>query len=465
MSSKEDEPPKSLPGPWGFPFVGSAFHLGLHKDKTLFEWTELYGPVYALNLGTRPAVALHGYSAIHEALVDKASACSGRICAPVFDAMINKQGLFFVDHGEHWKKWREIAHSGLANSWETTQAGILTESERLKNYLSGADGKPINIEETLQITMANAVFQACLSRRFDLDDTEAANFLVELYATNRDPKFGKILFLTFLRFLPSYKSYLIEGDTRRKKVRKVLRGYIEDRLEDDAQSRDLVSLFFKAGPTPSLENKTLVAALIQDMLFAGSITTSSQLLWVILFVLKNPACMHKMQNELDAVLGDCENPTKSAINEKYDELHYTRAVVQEAMRLRCIAPTSMFHKATEDTTIAGYFVAKDTIIMPNLYSVHHDPITWAPDPESFRPERHLDTDGSFVNSDHVIPFSVGWRRCVGEKIARTEIFAHLVTIFKHFEVALHPDDVGVDVEGVPGPILRPTSYRTQFTSR
>uniref|UniRef100_H2ZR71 Uncharacterized protein n=1 Tax=Ciona savignyi TaxID=51511 RepID=H2ZR71_CIOSA len=379
--------------------------------------------------------------------------------------MVNKQGLFFVDYDDFWTKWRDIAHSGLANSWETAKKGILTETECLRDYFTATKGKPTNIEETLQITMANSVMQACFSRRFELDDVDMADLLVDIYSTNRDPKFGKLLFLTFLRFLPSYKSFLIDGQSRRDKLRKILIGYVEDRLEDDNQSMDLVSLFFKGPTTPSLANKTLLVALIQDMLFAGSITTSSEFLWVIIFVLKNPNCMHKLQAELDTVLEGCEFPTKSALEEKYEELNYTRAVVQEVIRLRPIAPTTMFHKATEDTTIQGFFVAKDTVIMPNIYSVHHDPVTWAPDPDDFRPERHLDDDGLFVNSDHVIPFSVGWRRCVGEKIARTEIFAHLVTTFKHFEVDLHPDDVGIDLAGIPGPIIRPARFRVQFSAR
>ena len=67
---------------------------------------------------------------------------------------------------------------------------------------------------------------------------------------------------------------------------------------------------------------------------------------------------------------------------------------------------------------------KDSIVVPNLWEVHHDPDTWT-DPNVFRPERFLNSDTEFVNTDQVIPFSVGARRCPGETLAKAEIFTLL----------------------------------------
>ena len=44
--------------------------------------------------------------------------------------------------------------------------------------------------------------------------------------------------------------------------------------------------------------------------------------------------------------------------------------------------------------------------MPNLYTVHMDPVTW-PEPEVFNPSRHLTEDGKFFKRDEFIPFSIG----------------------------------------------------------
>ncbi|GBM39901.1 hypothetical protein AVEN_250222-1 [Araneus ventricosus] len=60
-----------------------------------------------------------------------------------------------------------------------------------------------------------------------------------------------------------------------------------------------------------------------------------------------------------------------------------------------------------DTHVAGYDIPAGTLVMANFWAVHHDPRHWK-DPESFKPERFLTSDGkSVVKSPHYMPFSIG----------------------------------------------------------
>jgi hypothetical protein len=43
-----------------------------------FQFSKVYGPVFTLYLGMKPAVVLHGYEAVKEALVDNGEEFSGR---------------------------------------------------------------------------------------------------------------------------------------------------------------------------------------------------------------------------------------------------------------------------------------------------------------------------------------------------------------------------------------------------
>ena len=70
--------------------------------------------------------------------------------------------------------------------------------------------------------------------------------------------------------------------------------------------------------------------------------------------------------------------------------------------------------------------------------MHFDPDLFE-SPEEFMPERFLDKEGKFVKSPHVIPFSIGPRHCVGEQLAKMEIFIFLTGIVQKLKVLPDPN--------------------------
>jgi len=52
--------------------------------------------------------------------------------------------------------------------------------------------------------------------------------------------------------------------------------------------------------------------------------------------------------------------------------------------------------------------------MVNLWSVHMNQDHWG-DPEAFRPERFLDDQGKLLKNEHLIPFGIGKRSCLGKQ--------------------------------------------------
>ncbi len=86
---------------------------------------------------------------------------------------------------------------------------------------------------------------------------------------------------------------------------------------------------------------------------------------------------------------------------------YTNAVMEEAFRMSSIVPNGVQHSAIVGKEFRGHFIKKDTWIYPNLWHLHHNTKTWG-DPENFRPERFLSSDGkTFKKSENVMPFQIG----------------------------------------------------------
>ena len=75
--------------------------------------------------------------------------------------------------------------------------------------------------------------------------------------------------------------------------------------------------------------------------------------------------------------------------------------------------------------LGDYTLPNDTVIIPDIYSIHMDPDLWE-NPEEFRPERFIDVEGKIQRPAHFIPFSIG-EKCYSVKLIliRLQIIAFL----------------------------------------
>jgi len=145
---------------------------------------------------------------------------------------------------------------------------------------------------------------------------------------------------------------------------------------------------------------------------------------------------------------------------------YTAAITLEILRISSLVPFGTVHRTLEDVTFHSYQIPKDTIIMANLYQVHHDKEIWG-DPETFRPERFLTKDGSQIDVNHpkILPFSIGKRQCLGEVLGRNNIFLFLTSLFQRFDIL--SDSVSNNVIGTPqaGIFRNPPPFKVVFRDR
>ncbi|MED6253298.1 hypothetical protein ATANTOWER_026141 [Ataeniobius toweri] len=103
------------------------------------------------------------------------------------------------------------------------------------------------------------------------------------------------------------------------------------------------------------------------------------------------------------------------------------------------------------------FSLQGTVIIQNLISVLSEEGQWK-FPHEFNPENFLNEHGEFVKSEAFIPFSAGHRMCLGEGLARMELFLIMVTLLRKFNF-IWPEDAGEpDFTPVYGATLTPKSY-------
>ncbi|KAK6965386.1 cytochrome P450 2U1-like isoform X2 [Biomphalaria glabrata] len=160
-------------------------------------------------------------------------------------------------------------------------------------------------------------------------------------------------------------------------------------------------------------------------------------MWCLLYMLYYPEVQQKIYKEIVEQIGTERPPN---ITDK-SNLKYLTAVIMEVQRKASIVPLSLPHLCNKDTTLAGYNIPKGTIVMPNLDAIHSSKEIWG-DPENFRPERFLDAKGNIIKKEELMPFSIGRRICLGESLAKMELFLYLSTLFQKFEfLSASPDKV------------------------
>ena len=114
-------------------------------------------------------------------------------------------------------------------------------------------------------------------------------------------------------------------------------------------------------------------------------------------------------------------------------MHYSNAVILESMRMSCIAILALPHFALADVTVGPYVIPKGTTVLPSLMNVLLDP-RYFPDPHRFNPDRFLNANGEFQHDEHVIPFSVGKRYCLGQSLAEKEFFLFFTGLMQQFDI-------------------------------
>jgi len=195
---------------------------------------------------------------------------------------------------------------------------------------------------------------------------------------------------------------------------------------------------------------------------AGVETTLSTIRWFFLYLFYYPKYQQKLYKEIESKIG-LKRPTT---HKDIDSLPLVQAAILETLRLATVAPLSIPHKTTTDTSLAGKNIPKNTMVILNLYSIHHNEDDWE-NPNEFKPERWLNVDGSLKPEKEFsfVPFSTGTRSCIGEKMARMELFLIVTRVLAKFEVLPDPDEPLPSLSGRYSITFEPEEFKAVFKIR
>eukprot|EP00073_Rattus_norvegicus_P035000 XP_008759722.1 PREDICTED: cytochrome P450 2U1 isoform X3 [Rattus norvegicus] len=425
------------PGPKPRPLVGNFGYLLLPRFLRLHFWlgsgsqtdtvgrhvylarlARVYGNIFSFFIGHRLVVVLSDFQSVREALVQQAEVFSDRPRMPLISILTKEKGIVFAHYGPIWKQQRRFSHSTLRHfglGKLSLEPRIIEEFAYVKAEMQKHGEAPFSPFPVISNAVSNIICSLCFGQRFDYTNKEFKKVLdfmsrgleiclhSQLFLINLCPWFY------YLPFGPFKELRQIERD-----ITCFLKNIIKEHQEslDANNPQDFIDMYLlhtqeeKDKCKGTNFDEDYLFYIIGDLFIAGTDTTTNSLLWCLLYMSLNPGVQ----------------------------------------------------------ILQGYSIPKGTVVLPNLWSIHRDPVIWEK-PDDFCPHRFLDDQGQLLKRETFIPFGIGKRVCMGEQLAKMELFLMFVSLMQSFTFALPEGSEKPIMTGRFGLTLAPHPFNVTVSKR
>ncbi|KAI3924519.1 hypothetical protein MKW92_032091 [Papaver armeniacum] len=421
-------------GPKTLPILGNLHQLGGEAFHVcLANLAKVYGGVFTIWVGSwRPFIVISDVDKAWEVLVNKSSDYSARDMPDITKIIsANWKNISHGDSGPFWHNLRKglqgvaLTPFNVASQYHLQERDMQNLIKSMKEKASQKNGilKPLDYvkEETVRLLSRLIFGQEFVDEDFVVGMHQALDELVSIsgYASLADA-------FKFCENLPSHKKTIRAVHAIKIRFDNLIRPHIVSNPPTNTYLHFLLSQDF---------SEDVIISAILEVYDLGVDSTASTTVWALTFLVREQKIQEKLYREINNVTGG-KRPVKV---EDLNKLPYLQAVMKETMRMKPIAPMAIPHKASKDTSLMGKNVNKGTVVMVNLYAIHHNPAVF-PEPYKFMPERFLkdaNGDGSLGDikkmESSLLAFSAGMRICAGMELGKLQLAFGLASLVNEFK--------------------------------
>ena len=427
--------------------------MAVDAPRFLQRTAARHGHVVQLKLGRGPVVLLTDPDATRAVLVDERAfpkgmgrgVAGGEPGDTPLRAVLGN-GLL-TSRGEHHRRQRRLIQPAFHHRRIASYADVMV-AEAAEMTAAWSDGATVDLHGAF----AAATLRVLTRTVFDVEVTgdDAAMIRNAVNATMRGPG-ANVILVSFARRLGGYA--LAARREALADIDSMINRLVAERRASADDRQDVLSWLLAARDDDTGGGMTEqdIRDEVLTLLLAGHETSTNALSWAYHLLAEHPDVARALHAELDAVLTDGRRPTADDV----PKLNYTRAVVDESMRLYPPAWMMVRH-ARDRARLAGHEIEAGTTILMSPFIVHRDPQWWR-DATTFDPTRWLTgSAGEYQAAPQTrnayFPFGGGPRMCIGNSFALMEIALVLAQTSRHWEMTPKP---GHRVGMTPRVTLRP----------
>lgn len=445
--------PKDLPpGPFAVPYLGGIPVVTVQQVK---ECRKKYGDIFITDMLGVKTVYLCNYKLIKEAFSrsDITDRPSGEGMHFITDGV---EAGVIMSNGKHWQNarrflLRNLRDLGMGKTY--LERAIQKEATCLVDNFRSVSGSPTLFPKSINVAVLNVVWQMVASKRYELDDEDILRIvkIIKGVEGNAVAVMFRFLFPKLSKLLPKYirSKWMLEDalEGMKNENYKLCKELMESHRVslDPDHPRDIIDEYLLA-----MDRKSDIATyfseldltrIVFDLFNAGFDTVSSTLRWFILYMAKYPDEQRRVQQQIDEVV---PRDTLPSYEHKH-KLPLVEATVHEVLRKSSLISLGVHHATQNDVHLGGYLIPKGAMVTGAIICCHEDPQYWE-QPDQFRLEHFLDEEGNFVSQkEGFLPFNTGRRNCLGEALARMELYIFMAALLQNFTFS-PPEGCEVDLE-------------------
>ncbi|KIH65441.1 unspecific monooxygenase [Ancylostoma duodenale] len=435
-------------GPIPLPLLGNMHQLAFKmlvqkKDfaESIRDFVKEYGSVHTFWFGPLATVHICDYPNAADAMIRKGASFSNRELPYLFDLSRKGRGILAANDA-HWLEQRRFALHTLKNFGlgrnimeERIMFEFDTTCEALEKQMEG-DCLSINPNHTFDLLIANIINRMLFTDRFEKTDEEQFSALkAKLDRLFDDFELYDLLLNKWTMRIPFLRQRVDAMLKPQNDIVKFLQNQVDKRKKEiadgthtcEGDGEDFVDAFLiqiekekQSNSTSSFDETTLAMTLL-DLWTAGQETTATTLVWAFAYLLLHP---------------------------------------QEIQRCASIFPMNLWRRTEEDTHVGGYMVPKGTAVTAQLSLIMSDDVYFKNSAE-FDPYRYLKGDSI---EHHVIPFGIGKRACLGEALAKAELYLIIGNFLLRYDISADSNNMPTMVpQSVMGVVRKATPYNIVFT--